>query len=75
MSDLTDYEKILNMNDQDAASILEKFLTWNLAGRQNSKTLFCYAVVVAVTRAIAKLREGGTDMQKKKEIGHEDTDK
>lgn len=58
-NDLTDYEKILNMNDQDAAAVLEKFLTWNLAGRQNGKTLFSYAVVVAVTRAIAKLREEG----------------
>ena len=58
-NDLTDYEKILNMNDQDAAAVLEKFLTWNISGRQNSKTLFNYALMVAVTRAIAKLREEG----------------
>ena len=58
-NDLTDYEKILNMNDQDAAAVLEKFLTWSTSGRQNSKTLFSYALMVAVTRAIAKLREEG----------------
>lgn len=52
----TDYEKLLNMTDEQAADILEKFVIY-LGGRGNCKTFIANAYSIAIRKAINKLRE------------------
>ena len=52
----TDYEKLLNMTDEQAADTLEKFVIY-LGGRGSGKKFISTAYAIAIRRAINKLRE------------------
>ena len=52
-----DFNKLLQMTDAECAAILEKTMIWIAGARANSKTWFKAAYVIALTRAINKLRE------------------
>lgn len=52
----TEYEKILNMTDEQAADILEKTIIYLCGGRMNGKTILSLSYRVAILKAINKLR-------------------
>lgn len=57
MTDIFDYEKLADMTDEQAAEILEDYrvrLNW---GRQNGKNIMTLAYMIALTKAIQRLRE------------------
>lgn len=53
----TDYEKLLNMTDEQAADILENTILHYCGGRGSGKTLISNAYSIAMIKAINKLRE------------------
>ena len=54
----TDYEKLLNMTDEQAADILDDmfFKTQLLGGRHCGKTILTACQIVAMVKAINRLR-------------------
>ena len=53
----TDYEKLLNMTDEQAADILENTILHYYGGRGSGKTFMSTAYGIALRKAINKLRE------------------
>lgn len=51
-----DYEKILNMTDEEAADILDNYILRICGGRGNGKTLLSFSYFIAIKKAIKKLR-------------------
>lgn len=61
MIDNTDYEKLANMTDEQAANVLEDFSVRIMGGRGNGKTIMSFAYNIALSRAIQRLRESELD--------------
>lgn len=55
--DNTDYEKLANMTDEQAADILENYRVRLNVGRQNGKSIMFLAYNIALSKAIQRLRE------------------
>lgn len=52
----TDYETLLNMTDEQAAEILENTFNCIIVSRGNNKTFLTSVYIVALVKAIKKLR-------------------
>lgn len=57
MMNNTDYEKLANMTDEQAADILEDYRVRLNTGRQNGKSTMFLAYNIALSKAIQRLRE------------------
>lgn len=53
----TDYEKLLNMTDEQAANILESYQIFIMGGRGCGKSFLSTAYNIALIKAIKRLRE------------------
>ena len=60
MIDNTEYEKLANMTDEQAADILEDYRVHLNTGRQNGKSIMFLAYNIALSKAIQRLRETDT---------------